>query len=205
MPRDEEKQLIFREMDTHLMEDAEPSRYFESISDMPWFSRPPFSVLADLKKAKQNPQFHPEGSAFDHTMLVLDEAVSVKNESSDPRAFMWAALLHDIGKPGTTKVRRGKITSYDHDRLGARMAREFLEEFSVGEDFEKRVESLVRWHMQPLFVVKDLPFADIRSMREQTDIKEVALLGMCDRMGRTGAERAHEEENIRTFLRKSGL
>jgi putative nucleotidyltransferase with HDIG domain len=201
----EEKQFIFREIEKHLEEDAAPSRYFESISELPWFSLPPFNVLADLKKAKQHPKFHPEGNVWNHTMLVLDEAASVRTKSRDPKAFMWAALLHDIGKPGTTKVRRGKITSYDHDKLGAKLVTEFFNEFPREDDLAERVASLVRWHMQLLFVVKGLPFADIRSMREQADINEVALLSLCDRMGRTGAERPREEENIKIFLQKCGL
>ena len=29
-------------------------------------------------------------------MMVADNAAALKNESSDPRAFMWAALLHGV-------------------------------------------------------------------------------------------------------------
>lgn len=57
--------------------------------------------------------------------------------------------------------------------------------------------------MHILYVDKDLPFADIKSMREQTDIDEVALLGLCDRLGRQGSDRLSEEENIRQFIHKS--
>jgi hypothetical protein len=59
--------------------------------------------------------------------------------------------------------------------------------------------------MQILFVVKDLPFGDIKTMKQQTDVNEVALLGLCDRLGRTGSDRRLEEDNIRQFLRKCNL
>jgi len=72
----------------------------------------------------------------------------------------------------------------------------------VDEEFVRKVEALVRWHMQILFVVRDLPFADIKTMNTEADINEVARLGLCDRMGRTGAERVQEEDTIRIFLKK---
>ncbi|OQB20483.1 MAG: multifunctional tRNA nucleotidyl transferase/2'3'-cyclic phosphodiesterase/2'nucleotidase/phosphatase [Firmicutes bacterium ADurb.Bin182] len=198
----EETELVFREMNTHLTEDDVPSIYFDRISALPWFSQPPFNILLDLKKAEQNLLHHPEGNAWMHTLMVVDEAASVKSKSKDPCVFMWAALLHDVGKPGTTKYRKGRITSYDHDKLGAKLVREFLEKMPVDRTFTDKTASLVRWHMQILFVVKGLPFADVQSMRRDTDVLEVALLGLCDRMGRKGADRAREEETIRLFLEK---
>ena len=43
-------------------------------------------------------------------------------------------------------------------------------------------------------------FADIEGMKYHTDADEIALLGLCDRLGRTGSKRKEEEENIRLFL-----
>jgi hypothetical protein len=117
---------------------------------------------------------------------------------------MWAALLHDIGKPGTTRIRRGKITSYGHDVLGARLTWEFLSRFSMEKEPAEKIRSLVRWHMQPLFVIKGLPFADIGQMKNETSVRDVALLSFCDRLGRLGAGRAAEEETIRRFLSRCG-
>ena len=48
---------------------------------------------------------------------------------------MWALLLHDIGKKPTTKVRKGRLTSYDHDIVGADMTKEFLTYFNEEENF----------------------------------------------------------------------
>ena len=65
---------------------------------------------------------------------------------------------------------------------------------------------MVRWHMQILFVVKDLPFADTRKMLKELPLEEIALLGYCDRMGRgkmTSERIRAEEENIRIFTEKS--
>ncbi len=196
------KQSLFCEMDAHLLQDKSPSHYFNRISENPLFQEYPFQMLDRLKQTNQSPLHHPEGNVWNHTMLVIDAAADVKERSKNSKALMWAALLHDIGKPGTTKLRKGKITSYDHDKLGAEMAENFLAGFMEDPDLIKAVVSLIRWHMQILFVVNDLPFGNIKAMKQQADIGEVALLGLCDRMGRLGADKDQEENNIRVFLQK---
>jgi putative nucleotidyltransferase with HDIG domain len=138
-------------------------------------------------------------------MLVVDEAAKLRNKSRDERVFMWAALLHDIGKAETTKNKKGKITAYNHETVGADLCVKFLQEFTTDDTFIQKVKGLVRWHMQILHVVKDMPFADIKSMKEETDIREVALLGFCDRMGRTNVDTIKEKNNIIMFLEKCKL
>jgi len=192
----------FDEMDKHLEMDDKPSFYFNELSDRPIFRSYPFYMLADLKMTRQSPKHHPEGNVWNHTMLVLDEAAKVKDQSTDKRAFMWAALLHDIGKPGTTKIRKGRITAYGHDVLGAELSEKFLCEFTNDEAFVTKVVSFVRWHMQILYVVNDLPLADINAMKAQSDIRDIALLGLCDRLGRAGQDRIAEENNIVKFMEK---
>ncbi|HEY9059099.1 MAG TPA: HDIG domain-containing metalloprotein [Pseudobacteroides sp.] len=195
---------IFRQMHIHLLNDEQPSLYFNEISKTRLFEQYPLNLLNNLKNAQQSPKHHPEGNVWVHTMMVVDEAAKVKNESNSRKAFMWAALLHDIGKPDATKNRNGKITSYDHDKIGANLARKFLMEFSDDEEFIRKVTILVRWHMQILFVVNNLPFADVKTMKRQANVTEVALLGLCDRMGRLNADRRKEEANIKAFLEKMG-
>jgi len=114
------KTEVFKDIEKHLLYDEKPSLYLNRISETEIFKEYPFKWLNDLKNTMQSPKHHPEGSAWNHTMLVVDEAARERHKSKNVRVFMWAALLHDIGKPGTTKVRNGRITSYDHDKLGAK-------------------------------------------------------------------------------------
>ncbi|HAN21987.1 MAG: phosphohydrolase [Clostridiales bacterium GWF2_36_10] len=193
---------LYNDINNHLLNDQKPSIFLNEIYNNPLFLQYPFKMLYDLKKAEQSPQHHPEGNVWNHTMLVVDEAASQKVKSNNQSVFMWAALLHDIGKPSTTRIRKGKITSYDHDKIGADLAKDFLLQFTDNDDFIKEVSTLIRYHMQILFVVNDLPFADINGMKINTDINEVALLGLCDRLGRTNSDIARERENIRIFLQK---
>lgn len=193
---------IYLALNNHLLNDEKPSIFLDEIAENPLFLQSPFSMLSDLKKTEQSPLHHPEGNVWNHTMLVVDEAAKVKTRSKDAAVLMWAALLHDIGKHSTTKVRNGKITSYDHDKVGAKMAKDFLFSFTENESFIEEVSQLIRYHMQLLFVVNEMPFADILGMKRNTDINEVALLGFCDRLGRAKSDRIQEEINIDLFMKK---
>ncbi|NYB73283.1 HDIG domain-containing protein [Sedimentibacter hydroxybenzoicus DSM 7310] len=199
---EDNKEIFLFEINNHLLMDEKPSEFFESIVDVTLMKKHPFYMLYNLTKAEQSPIHHPEGNVWNHTMLVIDNASKEKHKSENQKIFMWAALLHDIGKPDTTKIRKGKITSYDHEKVGAVMAREFLSEFITDELFIKKVTALIRWHMQILHVVKVMPFADIKAMKEETDIHEVALLGYCDRMGRKDPDVDKEKQNIDIFIKK---
>lgn len=189
---------LFSDIDAHLMADPAPSAYLASLG--PALDTPPFHRLAALKTTEQSPKYHPEGSAWNHTLMVVDEAAQRKDQSSHPRGFMWAALLHDIGKPLSTRRRKGRITSYDHDKVGAKLAEELLVQLGQAPDFVAYVRHLVRYHMHILYVVKGLPYADIPGMLERGDVADIALLGLCDRLGRTGADSAAEASTIERFL-----
>ena len=189
----------YEEINQHLMEDRVPSIYFNLISREDYFSEYPLSMLLKLKSTEQSPKYHAEGSVWNHTMLVVDEAALVREESRDIMSLMWAALLHDIGKPGTTRNRKGKITSYDHDVLGAKLVKEFLATYTRDEEFTSKVENLVKYHMHMLYVLKNLPFGDPQRMLKEVDPHELALLCRCDRLGRKGVDRQTEEDNYRKF------
>jgi putative nucleotidyltransferase with HDIG domain len=196
---------LFEEINTHLLQDNEPSLYLKKLLKEDVFKEFPFSLLYQLQFTKQSPVHHPEGNVWNHTLMVVDEAANRKNLSKEPRVFMWAALLHDIGKPATTKMNRDKITAYNHDKEGAKLAFEFLEYFNEDKDFIEKVRALVEFHMHILFVVKDMPFANVAKLLKQTDYKEVALLGLCDRLGRGEVSLKKEEDNVKAFLDKVGL
>ena len=138
-------------------------------------------------------------------MMVVDEAAKRKVQSEDQNAFMWAALLHDIGKAPTTEFKKGRITSYDHDKVGKELSIKFLNEFNCSDDFIIKVSTIVRWHMHILFIVKELPFADINSMLKEISAKEIALFSLCDRLGRGNitSEKIKEiHDNMEYFTRK---
>lgn len=199
-------QKIFKEFDDHLTLDKKPSKYFNEIAkNSSMYNIYPLTLLLDLIETPQSPVYHPEGSVWNHTLLVIDEAAKRKVKSQDAQAFMWAALLHDIGKVPTTRIRKGRITSYDHDKVGKRLSIDFLKAFNCSENFIRKVSTIVRWHMHTLFVAKNLPFADIEKMLSEISAEEIALFSLCDRLGRGNitTEKVKEiEENISYFINK---
>ncbi len=199
-----DKESLFKAIDDCLISAISPSERLSGLSKLPGFSAYPFSLLADLEQTGQSPIHHPEGNVWIHTLLVVDEAAARRQYSADPRAFMWAALLHDIGKPRATKVRGGRITAYGHDSIGAGLARNFLGALTAEKPFIERVAGLVKYHMQILYVVRGLSFQDIPGMRKNSDIGDVALLGYCDRLGRKGTDKNAERNSVLTFLRRCG-
>ncbi len=73
---------------------------------------------------EQSPDFHPEGSVFNHICLMLEKMPAGANES-----LPWAVLLHDIAKPVTAErdAATGKIHFYGHEKVGAEMAEKILQ------------------------------------------------------------------------------
>lgn len=190
---------LFNTITEHLMFNEKPSDYLNRLFNSEDSKQWPFSMLRRLRDTEQSKIHHPEGNVWNHTMLVLDEAATVREHSSDPKAFMWAALLHDIGKPDTTRIKGEKITSYNHDRVGADLSKEFLEAVTSEQDFIVKVCLLVKYHMHMLYILKDLPFSDKKGLISSVDRNDIALLGYCDRLGRKAANRNQVMEEYRRF------
>lgn len=196
------QELTFKEISNHLIQDERPSVYIRERLLNSSYDFELKEKLLKLEKIEQNPKYHPEGNVLNHVMLVLDNAAKIKKLSNDRVAFMWAALLHDIGKLTTTKVRKGRITSYNHDIEGEKISKQILDKLTDDKDLKYKVSKLVRYHMQPLFFDKNLPFFSYKDMLNEVDYNEVALISMADRLGRgniTSEIKGKELENLEKF------
>jgi poly(A) polymerase/tRNA nucleotidyltransferase (CCA-adding enzyme) len=56
-------------------------------------------------------------------------------------------VLHDIGKPASHDQESGKITFYNHDILGSRIASKIAKRLRLSKKDIQRVFTLVRYHM----------------------------------------------------------
>lgn len=195
--------ITFKELEDILLNSEKPSMEILKLIEEGKFDKEPFKKIKKLASIEQNEKYHPEGHVLNHVFLVLDEASKRKEQSKNKRVFMWAALLHDIGKLTTTRIRRNRITSYNHDIEGEKLAIEFLDKLTDDLDFKRDVSKLVRYHMQPLFFDKNLPYFDPSNMFAETDCEEVALLSSCDRLGRGRINKDTieiENERISNFI-----
>lgn len=143
--------------------------------------------LYRLINCRQEPKNHPEGDVWEHTLLVVDRAAQLKKQSKDPLALMWAALLHDIGKPDTTRKREGKIVSYGHDVAGEKLAVQFLENLRCSKSMTAKVAVLVKEHMHPVLLYRQkekVTDKAIRKLVNRVDLMELLLLSEADYLGR---------------------
>ena len=108
--------------------------------------------VAAMKGVQQPPEFHPEGDVYVHTRLLLDLL-----RSPTPTLAM-AALLHDVGKPSTFRV-RDRIRFDGHDKVGATMAQAICTRLRFSNDETERIVSAVANHMR---------FKDVQRMRVST-------------------------------------
>ncbi len=193
------KELIFKEISSHLIEDEKPSIYIKNIISNKVYDIELIDKLSMLENIDQNPKYHPEGNVLNHVLMVVDNASKLKNSSSDKLVLMWGALLHDIGKLTTTRIRKGKITSYNHDVEGEKASKLILDKLTNDEGFKYKVSKLVRYHMQPLFFDKNLPFFSCEDMIRDTDYKEVAILSTADRLGRGNITKEVEDKELKNI------
>ena len=110
-----------------------------------------FPELAHLKGTPQEPAWHPEGDVWLHSLQVVDAAAALRSGSRERDLMLiWAALLHDIGKPATTTERAGKIRTPEHDREGEALARSVLQRMVKKHSVIRGTVKLVGQHMKPL-------------------------------------------------------
>ena len=121
-----------------LMGAARPSHGFEILREARLLAR----WLPELAACRGVPQnrFHAWDVYF-HSLYSCDAAAPGKPE------VRWAALLHDIGKPGTRVERDGEGTFYGHAELGARLADARLSALRFPTGFRERVVHLIQHHM----------------------------------------------------------
>jgi len=114
-----------------------------------------FPEIKALVDVLQDPEWHPEGDVFVHTLLVVDRARELIDDLVHARqvAVMLAALCHDFGKSSTTEFIDGRVRSRGHEEAGVEPTLRFLDKLNIhtfeGFDVRAQVVALVRDHLKP--------------------------------------------------------
>ncbi len=142
-----------------LLQGVEISRGLNFLRDTGWVRYYP--ELAALIGCRQDPEWHPEGDVWNHTLCCLDayaKARDAAGRSPDEDIVVGLAVLcHDFGKPACTAydpVKR-RIRSLGHDEAGVEPTLSFLRRLTNEERLLKEVPPLVRLHMRPFAMWKD--------------------------------------------------
>lgn len=180
---------IKKELEKVLLTNEKPSTYFKKLKENNKLEDD-FPEVSDLIGVIQSPIHHPEGDVFNHTMMVIDEAAKLKDKATNPLGFMYSALCHDFGKVLTTRTKEdGKIISYNHERVGLKLVRKFLDRISKKEDdkFKNYVLNMTEFHMQPNQLAnQNSKLKSTRKLFSRSICPEdLVLLAKADALGRT--------------------
>jgi len=145
---------------------------------------------AALVGLEQDPQWHPEGDVWTHTLQVLDAAAQLRIQDRDQDLmFLWAALCHDLGKAGTTAVIEGRIRSPGHSELSRELAGPFLDRLIKNARVREGAIKLSAHHLKPcdFYVNKAGPRAFKRlalALAPETSLERLAAFSLADFRGR---------------------
>jgi tRNA nucleotidyltransferase (CCA-adding enzyme) len=155
------RERIAEEIYKMLTKGKNPSDGLRFLVDTGWIKF--FPEISALYGVPQDPEYHPEGDASEHTMHVMDAMREIADREGlndisdlsihDERAIlMLAAMLHDIAKPQTTQQRDKKgvmrWTSYGHESAGGPVAEKVMRDMGIKENVIRAVKSLIENHMK---------------------------------------------------------
>jgi len=165
--------------------------------------------LGRLQGVAQEPAWHPEGDAWAHTLMVMDEAAKMRGRITDKRdqlVFMLATLCHDMGKPETTEIKDGKIVSHGHEEAGGKTALDFLARLTDEQYILDKVEPLVKHHMKPSMLYEaNASDSAIRRLAKKVDIPTLVMVSAADKAGRGTAQDLTAERWLMKRFKGLGL
>ena len=127
-----------------------PAAGLRVLVDSGWITLYP--ELAVLIACPQDPEWHPEGDVFQHTLFACDAAGRIasreKLQGKQRVAFLLATLCHDLGKPLTTvRGDDGHVRSPGHAEAGILPAETFLARIGCRQEIVNQILPLIREHL----------------------------------------------------------
>lgn len=200
---------VFGEIEKLLLAARRPSLGLELMQQ--WKMLPVVAPeLVPLRDTPQDPEWHPEGDVWTHTLLAVDEAVVLRADLDRPRALsvMLATLCHDLGKPATTKLEDGRIRSRGHEEAGLPPTAALLSRWNVhsllGYDVAGQVLALVGNHLKPGQLHEErerVSDGAIRRLARKCEPDLLARVARADCLGRGGGFQATAMDWFRDKVR----
>ncbi len=162
-----------------------PSRGLAFLRECGWLQY--FPELAALPGVRQDPEWHPEGDVWVHTLHCLDAFAAEKiGHPWEDLVVGLAVLCHDLGKPETTTCEDGVIRSLGHEQRGVVATEQFLGRMTSHRKLLVEVKPLVAEHMRPstLFKAKASDAAIRRLAARVGRIDRLVRVARADVLGR---------------------
>lgn len=145
---------IFEEWKKLILQGVRPSLGLEFLRDTGWLKYYP--ELEALCGCEQEPEWHPEGDAWEHTLICMDAFARDRiGDEYEDLVVGFAVLCHDLGKPATTKFERGRTRSIGHSKAGEEPTVVFMKRMTNQRSLIRDVVPLVIDHMRPNELYKD--------------------------------------------------
>lgn len=181
------RERVFEEWSKLILKGVKPSKGLSFLRDCGWIQYYP--ELEALIGCTQDPEWHPEGDVWNHTLHSMD-AFAAQRGGDDREDLIvgLAVLCHDFGKPATTQFEEGRIRSRGHEMAGAEPARSFLQRMTNETDLPQEVIALVIDHLRPmeLYNAQAGNGAIRRLARRVGRIDRLVRVARADRGGRPG-------------------
>lgn len=148
---------LLEEIRKLLLKPEKPSKGFELMRDLGIIEKN-YPELHALTITPQEPDWHPEGNVWIHTMMCVDAAARLVRQFNLPLTddekmiVMAGALCHDLGKATTTKIliKDGisRITSHGHEPAGKKPTEAVLKRWpGFRQDLIEAVQQIVGEHL----------------------------------------------------------
>jgi tRNA nucleotidyltransferase (CCA-adding enzyme) len=143
------KERIWGEWEKWALKSTVPSAGLKFLEHCNWIQLYP--ELDKLRGIPQDPDWHPEGDAWIHTLHVVDAMAKIVHreniQGEDRVVLMMAALVHDLGKATTTEFKEGRWRAHGHCEAGVDIAEKFLQSIGCMQRIIDRVKPLVAEHL----------------------------------------------------------
>jgi tRNA nucleotidyltransferase (CCA-adding enzyme) len=185
---------VWGELEKLLLQAERPSIGFELARELSVVHRL-WPEIAALIGCEQEPEWHPEGDVWVHTLLVIDGArIRISGLARAEQVIvMLGAVCHDFGKPATTAFVDGRIRSIGHEEAGVGPATAFLDRLNIhsldGVDVRKEVLGIVAHHLKPGMwhkVREEVGDGAFRRLAQKVNLELLAIVAKADCTGRTG-------------------
>jgi tRNA nucleotidyltransferase (CCA-adding enzyme) len=178
------RERIFDEWRKLVLQGTHPSLGLAFLRDCGWIRY--FPELQALVGCEQEPEWHPEGDVWIHTLHCMDAfAAERMGDEWEDLVVGLAVLCHDFGKPATTRFERGRLRSPGHDAAGEQPTRSFLERMTNQQDLIEQVVSLVVHHLRPMQLYQAQPGdSAVRRLARKVRIDRLARVSRADSLGR---------------------
>lgn len=138
--------------------------------------------------------YYGQGGVLKHTLLVLKRieyllehlekafpayAKKLQDVTLQKPLFKMAALLHDVAKPATAKMKDGRLRFFYHEQRGAHMARKILERLHYSRPEMRLICAMIGEHLRPSNLASNDVITDKGAYHFFRDLGDAAIPMLC--------------------------